>query len=54
MLDLEQEADVVRFIRERFDSQNYVTQRDLLDYGEAKFGKVLTDGWIRRFLHRPK
>jgi hypothetical protein len=30
----DQEADIVRFIRERFGSQNYATQRDLLNYIE--------------------
>jgi hypothetical protein len=47
-LDPEQETDVVRFIRERFGSQNYVTQRDILNYVEEKFTKTLTPGWMKR------
>jgi transposase len=33
-LDPDQEADIVRFIRERFGSQNYATPRDVLNYVE--------------------
>jgi hypothetical protein len=31
-LDPDQEADIVHLIRERFGSQNYATQRDMLNY----------------------
>jgi hypothetical protein len=53
-LDPDQEADVVRFIRERFGSQNYATQRDVLNYVEERFNKTLTYGWMKRFLDRHK
>jgi transposase len=53
-LDPDQEADIVRFIRERFGSQNYATQRDVLNYVEERFNKTLIYGWMKRFLDRHK
>jgi hypothetical protein len=53
-LDPDQEADIVRFIRERFGSQNYGSQRDVLNYVEERFNKILTYGWMKRFLDRHK
>jgi hypothetical protein len=53
-LDLEQESDVIGFIHEQFASQHYVTQRELLNYVEEKFAKILTSGWMQRFLDRHK
>jgi hypothetical protein len=50
----EQEKDVVRFIHERFQSHNSVTQRELLTYVEEKFAKTLRYGWMQRFLDRHK
>jgi hypothetical protein len=41
-LDPDQEADIVRFIRERFGSQNFATQRDVVNYVEERFNKTLT------------
>lgn len=51
-LDAGQEADIVRFICERFGSRNYVTQIYVREYIEAKFRKVLTYGWMRKLLDR--
>jgi hypothetical protein len=53
-LDPHQEADIVRFIRERFGSQNYATQRDVLNYVEERFKKTRTYRWMKRFLDRYK
>jgi hypothetical protein len=53
-LDLDQKADVVCFIRERFGLQNYATQRDVLNYVEERFNKTLTYRWMKRFLDRHK
>jgi hypothetical protein len=53
-LDPDQEADIVRCIRERFRSQNYATQRDVLNFVEQQFNKTLTYGWMKRFLDRHK
>jgi DNA-directed RNA polymerase sigma subunit (sigma70/sigma32) len=39
-LDSDQEADIVRFIRERFGWQNYTTQRYVLNYVEGRFKKI--------------
>jgi hypothetical protein len=44
--------DIVRFIRGQFQQQNYVTQRDILRCTKRQFGKVLTYGWMGRFLDR--
>jgi hypothetical protein len=48
-LDAEQEADVVCFIRDRFGSQNDVTERGRSRYAEKTFHKVLTYGWMKNF-----
>jgi hypothetical protein len=48
--DPEQEFDTIRFICKRFGSQNYVPQRDGLNDMEEKFTKLLTYGWIKRFV----
>jgi hypothetical protein len=40
-LDPDKKADIFRFIRERFGSQNYATQRDMLNYVEERFNKTL-------------
>jgi hypothetical protein len=53
-LDPDQKADIVRFIRKRFGSQNYATQRNMLNYVEERFNKTLTYGWMKRFLDRQK
>jgi hypothetical protein len=53
-LDPDQKADILRFIRERFGSQNYAAQRDALNYVEERCNKTLTYGWIKRFLDRHK
>jgi hypothetical protein len=53
-LDPDQEADMVRFIREQFGSQNYATERDVLNYVEKGLNKTLVYGWMRRFLDRHK
>jgi glutathione peroxidase-family protein len=43
--EVKQEADVVNFIHERFEAQNYPTQRDILNYVKEKFQKTFpTDG----------
>jgi hypothetical protein len=44
VLDPDQEADIVCFIRERFGSQNYATQRNVLHYVEERFNKTATYG----------
>jgi hypothetical protein len=44
-LDSHQEENVVHFIQDGFDSWNYVTQREVLNYVEQNFGKILTYGW---------
>jgi hypothetical protein len=54
VLDPDQEADIVRFIREQFGSQNYATQRDMSNDVEERFKKTLTDWWMKRFLDRHK
>jgi hypothetical protein len=53
-LDPDQVVDIVRFIRERFGSQNYATQRDVLNCVEERFNKTLTYGRMKRFLDRHK
>jgi hypothetical protein len=54
VLDPDQEADIVRFSRERFGSRNYATQKDVLNYVEEPFNKTLTHGWMKRFMDRQK
>jgi hypothetical protein len=51
-LDSHQEENVVHFIQDRFDSGNYVPQREVLNYVDQNFGKILTYGWSRIFLDR--
>jgi hypothetical protein len=51
-LDSHQEENVVHFIQDSFDSGNYVTQSEVLNYMEQNFGKILTYGWLRTFLDR--
>jgi hypothetical protein len=53
-LDPDQEADIVRFIRELFRSQNYATQRDMLTCVDERFKKTLTYRSMTRFLDRHK
>jgi hypothetical protein len=53
-LDPDQEAGILRFVRERFGSQNCATQRDVLNYVEERFNKTLTYGWMKRFLDQYK
>jgi hypothetical protein len=53
-LDPDQEADIVRFIRQQFGSKNYATQRDVLNYVEERFNKTITYRWIKRLLDRHK
>jgi hypothetical protein len=50
----DQEADIVRFIWERFGWQNYAIQRDVFNYLQERFIKTRTYGWIKRFLYRHK
>jgi hypothetical protein len=45
-----QEENIVHFIQDGFDYGNYVTQREVLNYGEQNFGKILTCGWLWTFL----
>jgi hypothetical protein len=40
--DPDQEADILRFIPERFGLQNYAIQRDVLNYIEERFNKTPT------------
>jgi transposase len=53
-LHLEQEAELVRFVQERFGSQNYATERHILNFVEEQLNKTLTYGWMKRFLDRPE
>jgi hypothetical protein len=54
ILDLEQETNIVHFIYERPESPNYVVQRDILNFGEAKFTKILRYGEMCEFSHHHK
>jgi hypothetical protein len=51
-LDSHQEENVVHFIQDGFDSGNYVTQSEILNYVEQNFGKILTYGGLRIVLDR--
>jgi hypothetical protein len=44
-LHLEQKAELIRFVQERFGSQNYATERDLLNFVEEKCDETLTYRW---------
>jgi hypothetical protein len=48
--DENQEISVLEFILSGFSSDNYITQREILSFVAANFGKQLTFGWRSSFL----
>jgi hypothetical protein len=51
-LTLEQEQATCDFIQEGCGTGNDVTQQDVLNFVEERFGRTLTQGWIASFLSR--
>jgi hypothetical protein len=51
-LSSEQEGAIVTLIKRGYSDENFITQRDLLNFAQSEFGKCLTYGWIHCFLVR--
>jgi transposase len=52
VLTKDEESAVIRLIRDGYNSGNYVTQRNILNFVESQFQKCLTYRWVEYFLQR--
>jgi hypothetical protein len=52
-LNSEKENAAIEFIEAGHSKGNFVTQRSMLNFVEANFGKCLTYGWVATLLVRP-